>query len=102
MRQRIVIQQATNTADGLGGFTESWSEYKTVWAKISPYSAKEAWEKMELKHRITHKVGIRYLSGVTSDMRVKFGTRYLQIKGIRILDERKRFMELACEEGVPA
>lgn len=103
MRQRIILQDASESSDGMGGLGEStWSDFKILWAKIEPYSAKEAYEKHELKHRVTHKVTIRYLDGVTSDMRVKFGERYLQIKGIRTVDERKRFIELACEEGVPA
>lgn len=103
LRRVVVIQSSTGTADGMGGKEDiTWSDFLKVFAKIEPYSAREQFEKQQLKPRVTHKVTIRYVDGLTSDMRVKYGDRYLQIKGIRNIFEKDRFMELACEEGVPA
>lgn len=103
MRHRISVEQSSGTADGMGGYTSLvWTEFAKVWAKIEPKTARENFEKKELKHQITHKVTVRYIDGLASDMRLKFGDRYFQIKGIRIVLEKTRYMELDCKEGAPA
>lgn len=48
----------------------------------------------------THKVTIRYRSGVTTQMRVAFGSRTLNINGIINRDERNVELTLMCEEVV--
>jgi head-tail adaptor len=48
------------------------------------------------------RVTIRYLAGVTTEMRVLFGTRVLQIVGIQDLDQRRRALVLlTCLEQAP-
>ena len=99
MRNRIIIQSQTRTADSMGGFTVAWAEFKTVWAKVEPMSASQVFWARHLEHRVTHRITMRYLAGVTSDMRISFGSRIFHIKGIRNIEERNRFMELVAEEG---
>lgn len=99
LRHRVIIEQRTRTADGAGGGTIIWSTYATVWAMIEPMSAKEIMWAKHLEHRVSHKVYIRHLNGVTSDMRVSFDSRTFQINGIRTILEKNRFIELTLQEG---
>ena len=49
---------------------------------------------------MTHRVTIRHRDGVTPKMRLKFGTRILNIRAVINAGERNRTLELLCEEGV--
>ena len=49
---------------------------------------------------MTHRVTIRHRDAVTAKMRLKFGTRILNIRAVVNPSERNRTLELLCEEGV--
>lgn len=102
MRHEIVVQQVSRAADGQGGFTETWSTFATVWAAIDPVSAYQQFQAEALQHRVTHKITMRYLSGLTSDMRISFGGRLFHIQSFRDFEEKGKFHEVQAEEGAPA
>jgi SPP1 family predicted phage head-tail adaptor len=79
LNKRIEIQSKTSTADGLGGYSDAWATTKEVWAAIWPLSAQDVIEGMKTSAQVTHRVRIRYQSGITSAMRIKFGTLYFSI-----------------------
>lgn len=97
--KRITLETPTRTDDGIGGGDITWATFQGAWAKIEPKSANDAFWAKHLEHRVTHKVIIRYVAGVTSKMRVKYGSRYFAIKGVKNVDEASQFLELNCEEG---
>ena len=99
LKQRISIQEMTRTADGQGGFTESWSEFASVWAGIEPSSAAERMYAQRIESNVTQKVTIRWLNGVKSEMRIIFEDRILHIHGVRRRDEERWFMILDCVEN---
>lgn len=99
LRHQITIQQNTRSSDGSGGYSYTWSTFATIWGSVSPPNARQRFFADRLEHNITHVVVIRYMSGITSDMRISHDGRYLQIHGIRNPDERGISLELMCEEG---
>ena len=111
MRSRVEIQQYTRTSDGGGGGTLVWSKLATVYADVQPQSANksEFGRDNQLREVVTHKILMRYRSDVSSKNRIYqsytrdgvTSTRTFNIKGIINIDNRSRFMELTCEEGVP-
>lgn len=98
LRHRITIEQLTLAANDSGGQTESWSTFATVWASITPKIVKEVNQGQRLEPRIDHDIIIRYLAGVTTTMRIKFGTRYFEIKAAVIKDEVKEWMNILAAE----
>lgn len=99
LRHRITIQEQIKTVDGVGGFDLEWTTYGTVWAAVWPVSAKEITSQGKPSGEITHKVRIRYLSGITDAMRIIFGTRTLEIVAPPINnDERNVSLDLLCRE----
>lgn len=101
LREYVTIETPTETADadGTGGFTVSWSTFASVWAKISPVSARVVRSADNNEHRVTHKIRIRELAGVTQKMRIAFEGRIFHVRGIADPEERDRFLDLYCEEG---
>ena len=72
----------------------------TVWAAIEPLKGSERLRAEQLENPVTHRVSIRHRAGVTPKMRIKFGTRILNIRAVIDPEERNRSLELLCEEGV--
>ena len=101
LRHRIAIQESTDTADGAGGFTSSWSAISgmsSVPAAIWPLSSKESLDSMKLELQVTHKIRIRYRSGITAKNRILFGTRIFNIISLTNHDERNKTWDILATE----
>ena len=100
LRQRIKFQSLTRASDGQGGWTESWADVMTVWAQVKPVSQKERYFSQQIQPTTTHKITIRWVGGLTPEMRVVFESRIFQIHGLIREDEKRFFMFIEAEEGV--
>lgn len=98
MNKRVTVQRPVRTADGAGGNEISWENVATVWAALSPVSGKEDLVHGRLKGEVTHKVTVRYRSGLTTEMRLLLGDRVLDIRAVIDPQERHRFLDLYCLE----
>ena len=100
LNKRITLQYKTQTADGMGGFTEVWTSIiPDIWAAIWPVSAKEMVSADKTTMTVTHRIRIRYRSTISGSWRVKFGTRYFAITGIVNPEERNEWLDLVCIEA---
>lgn len=98
LRHKIELQEQTETADGMGGFTLSWRTKAAVWAAIAPaYSAEEI-QNLQNELLITHQIRIRYYEDLKPSWRIKFGTRYFNIHSILNVDERNREQQIMAKE----
>lgn len=100
LRHKIDLLRPVTESDGMGGQIETWETYATVWAGIWPLKANEQIEAFKTEMKVTHKVLMRYLSGVSGDMKIRFGTREFEIVSIINPDERDISLTLLCEEIV--
>ena len=99
LKKRITIQSQARTADGMGGWTETWATLTTVWAAVWPVSAREILKAGQTSMEITHRVRIRYRAGVLASYRILYGTRYLSIVSIINPSERGEWLDLLCKEN---
>ncbi len=100
LRHSITVEQRGLTPDGGGGQDIAWSTYLTARALVDPLSGGEQLHAHALKARVSHKIVARYRAGITADMRVKFGARYFNIRFVRNVEERNRWIEIYADEGV--
>lgn len=100
LRHKIVIQQPTETRNISGYPSVAWSTYKTVWASIMPMQGRETTIADQTGGDITHEVHLHYESGYTPKMRVKWGSRYFEIRSVINLEERDREVVLKCHERI--
>ena len=99
LRHVIDIQDAAETPDGMGGFTTSYSDiYSDLRASIWPLSASERISNDKIELSITHRIRVRYRSGIKADMKVVFGSREFNIKSIINSEMRNIMLEMLCEE----
>ena len=100
MRQRIALQAKTITkSEGIP--LENWTTVATVWAAVSDISGKEYFQAGALQSEVTTRIKIRYRTGITTSMRVLYGSRVFQILSVIDKDERHRVIELMCKEVIP-
>lgn len=95
MDTRVVIESRSLTQDALGGPVESWSTFATVWGQVVEMRGWEVSANRILQTAAVRQtlLRIRYLSGVTATMRVKFRGRTMQIANVTEIG-RKNMMEL--------
>ena len=103
MRHSIVIQAENPTTDAGGGQTDPWASpivIATMRAFIEPLSGREVQHAGQLEDTVTHKITIRYKSGIVAKQRVKFGSRLMNIRRVINVEEANRFIEIFAQEGV--
>ena len=98
LRERVTIEQVATSRDAVGGTVETWSQLAQVWARVEPMSVRESYQRHVMNAQASWKVTIRHRSDVTAKMRVRWGARMFEIKGITNADERRFMLALSCEE----
>jgi SPP1 family predicted phage head-tail adaptor len=98
-RHPITIQKLVQTENSYGETTDEWIDETRMRAGIYPLSGKEFFSAEAVNSEITHKVHIRYISGITSDMRIIFNERIFNIISAPINWQEKNVeLQLLCKE----
>lgn len=100
LRHRVEIQRKEVQTDELLQQTEVWATYATVWASVRPIKGREYIAVKQVNAEISVVITMRYVSGITPEMRVLFGSRVFEIVSVINVDERNRVLELMCKEVV--
>lgn len=99
LRHYITIEQQTETFNSEGELVTTWTTYKNVWAEILPLVGREFWASKQVNSETTGKLRIRYIAGVTPKMRIKFGSRILNITGIVNTEEKNKEIVIYYSEN---
>jgi SPP1 family predicted phage head-tail adaptor len=104
-RHRVTVQAPGATApDGDGGYTASWQDADPpTWAVSLTAALRRDGESAMAGTTIatgTHLARGRYRADVTTQTRLLYEGRVLNILTVRDLDERHRTLELVCAEVV--
>lgn len=103
LKHRLILQQEVQTDDGQGGYGRGWQDVAELWAEITPLSARaEALVSAQLQASVTHRIVLRYRSGVTAGMRLLFENRALNIRSVINRHEADEVLEILAEEGAGA
>ena len=98
LRHRITIQEYTTAANDFGEMVKTWATYVTVWGLIKPLTGDEKFTADQTTPGLSHEIRIRYKSGITPDMQLRFDGRTFGIVSVINIDERNREMILMCRE----
>ena len=99
LRDRVTVQIASGTTNALGETVLAWSNSTSVWASVDGVSAREALTAGQQEVSITHKVRLRFLPGLTQQMRFAWRGRTLEI--VSLLEHGNRSEhEAICTENV--
>ena len=97
LRDRVTVQIASGTTNALGETVLAWSDSSAVWASVEGVSAREALLAGQQETSITHRLRLRYLPGLTQQMRFAWRGRTLEI--VSLLEHGNRSEhEAICQE----
>jgi SPP1 family predicted phage head-tail adaptor len=98
LRERVTVQIASGSTNTLGETVLAWADSTAVWASVEGVSAREALVLGQQDTTITHRLRLRYLPGLTQDMRFSWRGRTLEI--VSLLEHGNRSEhEAICEEA---
>lgn len=98
MSERIILLQATATADGMGGQTApTWDDVVTVWAEHLPASVRERFVGQAVENTVRVAFRIRAISGLLPEMRVRWRGVDYHIRGIAPHDD-VQWQVVDCEQ----
>ena len=93
----LTLQSVTLTADGQGGWTESWADGGTFLARISPLTSAERLTQDKITGVTTHRIYCDNMT-VTIKDRIKWGSYYFEIIGIVNPSEAYHHLEIEARE----
>ena len=96
LRHSVTIQEKSTTRDAYGGEVVSWVPFATVPAKVEPLRLREYIAARAGQADLTLRASIRYLAGVTAEMRLVWQTDPYPIVEVIDVDGRHRELELLC------
>jgi len=99
LRSEFALQACTTAPDGLGGHTETWAEVATVFARIEPVSASSMFGADQTLETVTHRITMRWRSGVTSGMRLARQHRIFDIVTVHDPDDSRRYVVCRVRES---
>lgn len=97
LRERVTVQQASESRNALGETVLSWATFAERWASVEGVSSREALAAGQQDVTITHRVRMRYVSGMTQSMRFSWRSRTLQIVSLLEYGNRSEHVAI-CEE----
>ncbi|ALY08068.1 putative head-tail adaptor [Bacillus phage vB_BhaS-171] len=86
-RNRISIQQLTETENQMGDTVTGWEEFKNVWAMIKTVRGKEIMQAGAIQGELTVRFVTHYTPGITNDMRIIYDGRTFEITAPPINDD---------------
>ena len=104
LKNSITIQNIGESADGYGGYSApSYTTAITAFSKITPKGGKQIFsnksgEQVENPH--TYEFQIRYRTGLTTNMRILYGSRKFDIIKINDENDNNNYITLEAIENV--
>lgn len=101
LRKRVTLQgDAGTTQDAYGQPIAAWQTIATVWAEVTPTSGAERFVPGAAQETAvaSHRIRIRYRSGVTPGMRALYEGRVLDIERVDDPTGRRAELALICRE----
>jgi len=103
LRNKITIQNTDLSGDNYGGYSTARSTYITAYAQITPKTGKQIFSQTSgerIQNPQDFEFTIRYRSGLTTSMRILFGTRTFDIKSIHNDNDYDKYIKILATENV--
>ncbi len=102
LRKSIEIQTLVKTADGMGGFSETWATYRRVYGRQIfggwSWRAQAAANAGQIESLQRSRWETRFVPGVTPEMRILVDGRTLEIEAVYDPSNRRERLEFVCKE----
>ena len=100
LTERIAFEVESRTPDGYGGQTQAWGTAFEAYAAVEPLYVGERDDLGAVRNVVQYRFTIYRTSAVNEQMRIRFGGQVHAIKGFRLEESQKMFMEIITETGL--
>jgi head-tail adaptor len=106
LNRALVLEGATRTPDGAGGYSEAWSALGTLWAEVLPGSGNDVLGEERMLSAVPYRVTVRGArvgapSRPKAGQRFREGTRLFLIQAVTERDPQGRYLTCFAREEVP-
>ena len=98
LRHRITLQKLETGTNDNGFETETWIDFKNLWASISNLHGREYFEAAAVQAENTVKFTIRYTDDIETTMRILFKDKHYNIISIDNIKYANKFIEIKAME----
>lgn len=100
LNRRITIQQRATSTDSYGQQATTWADVLSCWAAIEPLDGRELLLAQAINAEVTHRLTVRYRTGITAAMRATYQGRLFNIHAVLDPDTAHVALQLLCSEGL--
>ena len=97
---QIIIQRVTLTPDGIGGNSEDWNTFDTVFAKIVGNTGRESEQGEQVEADAVYTFTIRNRADLLMTDRILFNSQFYNIRFIPDIGVRPLYLDIKAERGV--
>ena len=97
LNRRLSLEAPVDSDDGAGGVSVTYQAVTTLWAQVTPVSARGAVDADRLAATVTHRIAIRARDDVTTRHRFQAGGAIYRIVALRESADR-RFVLIDAEQ----
>ena len=94
----ISLQKQVNESNDYGGVVSKWKTVANIRAAVEPLQGREFFASASVTNENIVRIRIRYGTSVDNTMRVKYGSRSLEIMNIIDSKEAHKELQLICKE----
>lgn len=100
-RHRVALEEPT-VAIVSGESSTTWTNRGDRWASVEPLAGRELWRARQVQADVTHRIRLPWEStlSLTTQWRVRWGTRIFQLLAVLRPAERRVEWELLAKEAV--
>lgn len=99
LRHRVTIQSPPTAQDEVGQPVGDWVDFATVWADVRFINGLEAARTGIPTSAVTASIRIRYLAGVSANMRVLHDGKVFDVKAVLPDSTSRRYLDLSAQTG---
>lgn len=98
LRTPLILEAVSSIPDGAGGFVEDWQEIAALMGHVEPLRSSSRWSGEQRVESSTHRVTMRFRTGVEAEMRLRRNGRIFLIETVHDPDETARYLICLCRE----
>ncbi len=98
MRERVDIYSQMQMRDAAGAISTTWNFVASCWARVKPLSANQIILAGRDEGVMTHMITVRYRRDISTNSRIVWRTRTLDVQGVRDTSEQRQFITVFVRE----
>jgi SPP1 family predicted phage head-tail adaptor len=98
LRRRLLLEAPAETTDGAGGRLLGFETVAAVWAQVEWLSGDERWRGERPEQAASHRITLRWRTGVDSGQRLRDGDQIFDIRAVGDPDGARRRLVCLVEE----